>query len=145
MISYLTNESSCVIFIIIARHSHSVEIVKQIIIAHQKLFVDIYLTDSPEIEAILRQMIHGKPQHKSIMLYQYLLESFLLAGGGDQSNQGYYAKQRVKPTFNGCSRPLTRLIHEGAKGYLSRLCFGGEEGKEGAGRRWKEPRRVIFR
>jgi hypothetical protein len=58
--------------------NHSVEIVKQIIIAHQKLFVDIYLTDSPEVEVILDQMIHGKPQHKSIKLYQYLVESFLL-------------------------------------------------------------------
>src|SRR5674476_24525 len=80
--------------------SHSIEIVKQIIIAHQKLFVDIYLTDSPEIEAIVDQMIHGKLYHKSIKLYQYLLEAFLLSGGGDQSNQGYYTEQNHKPTFN---------------------------------------------
>jgi len=106
MISYLTNESSCVIFIISERHSCSVEIVKQIIIAHQKLFVGIYLTDSPEIEAILQQVIHAKLHHKSIMLYQYLVEAFLLAGGGDQSNQGYYAKQRVKPTFNRIKQAL---------------------------------------
>ena len=66
----------------------------------------IYLTDSPEIEAILQQMIHGKPQHKSIKLYQYLLESFLLSGGGDQSNHGYYVKQRVKPTFNRVKQAL---------------------------------------
>lgn len=79
---------------------HSIEIVNQIIMAHQKLFVDIYLTDSPEIEAILYQMIHGKLHHKSIKLYQYLVEAFLLSGGGDQSNQGYYAKQKHKPTFN---------------------------------------------
>ena len=78
----------------------SIEIVKQIIMAHQKLFVDVYLTDSPEIEAILHQMMHGKPQHKSIKLYQYFLESFLLSGGGDQSNQDYYAKQKHKPTLN---------------------------------------------
>ena len=45
-------------------------------------------------------MIHGKPHHKSIKLYQYLVEAFLLSGGGDQSNQGYYAKQNHKPTFN---------------------------------------------
>jgi len=80
--------------------NHSIEIVKQIIMAHQKLFVDIYLTDSPEIEAIVDQMIHAKLHHKSIKLYQYLMEAFLLSGGGDQSNHGYYAKQRVKPTFN---------------------------------------------
>jgi hypothetical protein len=78
----------------------SIEIVKQIIIAHQKLFVEVYLTDSPEIEAIVDQMIHGKVHHKSIKLYQYLVEAFLLSGGGDQSNQGYYAKQKLKPTFN---------------------------------------------
>ena len=82
------------------RHIYSVEIVKEIIKAHQELFVAIYLTDSPEIEAMLHQMIHGKPHHKSINLYQYLVEAFLLSGGGDQSNHGYYAKQKRKPTFN---------------------------------------------
>jgi hypothetical protein len=82
------------------KFNHSIEMVKQIITAHQKLFVDIYLTDSPEIEAILQQMIHGKPHHKSIKLYQYLVESFLLSGGGDQSNQNYYAHQKNQPTFN---------------------------------------------
>ena len=65
-----------------------------------------YLTDSPEIEAILHQMIHGKLHHKSIKLYQYLLESFLLSGGGDQSNHGYYAKQQHKPTFNRVKQAL---------------------------------------
>ena len=83
-----------------SRQSHSIEIVKQIIMAHQKLFVEVYLTDSPEVEAILHQMIHGKLHHKSIKLYQYLVEAFLLSGGGDQSNHGYYAKQKHKPTFN---------------------------------------------
>jgi hypothetical protein len=67
---------------------------------HQKLFIDVYLTDSPEIKAILHQMIHGKVHRKSIKLYQYLVEAFLLSRGGDQSNQGYYAKQNRKPTFN---------------------------------------------
>ncbi len=79
---------------------HSVEMVKHIIGAHHKLFVDPYLTDSTENEAILHQMMHGKPQHKSIQLYQYLLESCLLAGGGDQSNLTYYANQQYQPTFN---------------------------------------------
>jgi len=51
-------------------------------------------------------MISGKPHHKSIKLYQYLLGSFLFTGGGDQSNLGYYAKQRVKPTFNRVKRAL---------------------------------------
>ena len=74
--------------------------------AHQKLFVEVYLTDSPEIEAILHQMIHAKLHHKSIKLYRYLLEAFLLAGGVDQSNQGYYAKQNHKPTFNRVKRAL---------------------------------------
>jgi hypothetical protein len=50
------------------RHSkkieHSIETIKQIIIAQQKLFVEIYLRDYPEIEAIIHQMIDGKPQHK---------------------------------------------------------------------------------
>jgi hypothetical protein len=80
--------------------NHSVEIVNQIIIAHQKLFVDIYLTNSPEVEAIIHQMIYGKPHHKSIDLYQYLVEAFLLSGSGDLSSQGYYAKQKHQPTFN---------------------------------------------
>jgi hypothetical protein len=40
---------------------------------------------------------------------------------------------------------LARFIHEGAEERLSTLCFGGEEGNEGAERRRKEPRRVIFR
>jgi hypothetical protein len=100
----LTLQALCVTLIRMLRQSknsiHSVEIVKQIILAHQKLFVDIYLTDSPEVEAILHQMIYGKPHHKSIKLYQYLVEAFLLSGGGDQSNQNYYAKQNHKPTFN---------------------------------------------
>ena len=50
--------------------------VKHIIRAHQKLFVDPYLTDSTEIEAIIHQMMHGKPHHKSIKLYQYFLDPF---------------------------------------------------------------------
>jgi len=51
-------------------------------------------------------MIHGKLHHKSIKLYQYLMEAFLLSGGGDQSNQGYYAKQTHKPTFNRVKRAV---------------------------------------
>ncbi len=51
-------------------------------------------------------MIHGKPQHKSVKLYQYLLGYFLFAGGGDQSNFSYFAKQKVKPTFNRVQRAL---------------------------------------
>jgi hypothetical protein len=86
--------------------NYCVEIIKQIIVAHQKLFVDVHLTDSPEVEAIVDQMIHGKVRHKSIRLYQYLLEAFLLSGGGDQSNHGYYAKQNHKPTFNRVKRAL---------------------------------------
>jgi hypothetical protein len=50
-----------------------IEIVKEIIRAHKKLFVDIYLTDSTEAGAIIHQVIHGKPHHKSIKLYQYFL------------------------------------------------------------------------
>lgn len=92
------------------RHSkkieHSIEAIKQIIIAHQKLFVEIYLRDSPDVEAIIYQLIHGKPQYKSIKLYQYLVEALLLSGGGDQSNQGYYAKQSHKPSFNRIKRAV---------------------------------------
>ena len=84
----------------------SIEIVKEIIRAHQRLFVDVYLTDSTEIEAIIHQMMHGKPHHKSIKLYQYFLESFLLSGRGDQSNQNYYANQKYKPAFNQVKRAL---------------------------------------
>ena len=51
-------------------------------------------------------MIHSKLHHKSIKLYQYLMESFLLSGGGDQSNYGYYVKQKRKPTFNRVKRAL---------------------------------------
>jgi hypothetical protein len=78
----------------------SIDIVKQIIMAHQRLFVEVYLIDSPEMQGILHQMIHSKLQHKSIKLYQYLVEAFLLSGGGNQSNHGYYATQNHKPTFN---------------------------------------------
>ena len=84
----------------------SIEMVKQIIRAQQKLFVDPYLTDSTEIEAIIHQMMHGKPQHKSIKLYQYFLASFLLSGGGDRSNQNYYHNQKYKPTFNRIKRAV---------------------------------------
>lgn len=86
--------------------NHCVDIIKRIIASHQRLFVEEFLWDSPEIQAIVDQMIHGKPHHKSTKLYQYLVESFLLAGGGDESNQGYYAKQKVKPTFNRVKRAL---------------------------------------
>ena len=51
-------------------------------------------------------MMHGKPQHKSIKLYQYFLESFILSGGGDRSNQNYYANQKYKPTFNRINRAV---------------------------------------
>ncbi len=74
--------------------------------AYQKLFDDVFDDDTPEMQAILNQMIHGKPQHKSIKLYQYLLKSFLFAGGGDQSNLAYYAKQRYKPTYNRVKRAI---------------------------------------
>ncbi len=74
--------------------------VKQIIRAQQNLFVDIYLTDSTEIEYIIHQMMHGKPHHKPIKLYQYFLEAFLHSGGGDRSNLNYYANQKYKPTFS---------------------------------------------
>lgn len=78
----------------------SIETVKQVIMAQQKLSDNVFNDDSTEIQAILHQMMHGKPHHKSIKLYQYLLESFLFAGGGDQSNLTYYAKQQYKPTYN---------------------------------------------
>jgi hypothetical protein len=51
-------------------------------------------------------MIHGKPQHKSIKLYQYLLKCFLFSGGGDQSNLAYYVKQKYQPTFNRVKRAV---------------------------------------
>ena len=51
-------------------------------------------------------MMHGKPQHKSIKLYQYFLEAFLLSGGGDRSNQNYYHNQKYKPTFNRVKRAV---------------------------------------
>jgi hypothetical protein len=85
----------------------SIEIVKEVIRAQQKLFDDGNFTDSPETQAIVHQMIHGRPQHKSIRLYQYLAEAFLLAGGGDQSNLAYYSKQQRKPTFNRIRQALT--------------------------------------
>ena len=84
----------------------SIELVKQVIIAHQRLFDEAFVEDTPGIQAILDQMIHGKPHHKSLNLYQYLLGCFHFAGGGDQSNLGYYAKQRVKPTFNRVKRAV---------------------------------------
>ena len=108
--SYLTFKNSCVTIISMTRQKkaskHSIEIVKQIIRAQQKLFVDPYLTDSTEIQAILHQMMHGKPHHKSIKLYQYFLEAFLHSGGGDQSNRNYYDNQKYKPTFNRVKRAL---------------------------------------
>jgi len=79
---------------------YNIEIVKQIVITQQRLFDKVFFEDDPEIQAILHQLIHGKPQYKSLKLCQYLLESFLLAGGGDQSNLAYYAKQQHKPTYN---------------------------------------------
>jgi hypothetical protein len=84
----------------------SIEIVRQIIRAHQRLFDPVFIEDRPEIQAILHQIMHGKPQHKSIKLYQYLVKSFLLAGGGDQSNLAYYANQQYKPTFNRINRAV---------------------------------------
>jgi hypothetical protein len=88
---------------------HSIEIVKKIIKAHQRLVDAAFVEHKPEIQAILHQMMHGKPQHKSIKLYQYLLESFLFAGGGDQSNLAYYAKQQYKPTFHRIKRAVTAM------------------------------------
>jgi hypothetical protein len=35
-----------------------------------------------------------------------LVEAFLLSGGGDLSNQGYYAKQKHQPTFNRIKRAV---------------------------------------
>jgi hypothetical protein len=88
----------------------SVEIVKQIIIAQQKLFDEVFVEDTLGIQAILHQMIHGKPHDKSIKLYQYLLECFLFSGGGDQSNLAYYVKQKYKPTFNRVKQAVTAPI-----------------------------------
>jgi hypothetical protein len=69
-----------------SRHSRSVEMVKQVIVAHQRLFVEEYLTDSSEIENILHQMIHSKLHHKSIKLYQTCWNpSFYLGAGTSQT------------------------------------------------------------
>jgi len=106
----LTSKDHCVNIAIMTIQSRcsnpSLEMVKRIILSQQRLFDEVFLEDAPEIQAILNQIIRGKPQHKSIKLYQYLLECFLFAGGGDQSNYSYYAKQRVKPTFNRVKRAL---------------------------------------
>jgi hypothetical protein len=72
--------------------------VKQVIVAHQRLFVEEYLTDSSEIEAIIHQMIHGKLHHKSIN-YINTDGSLSLSGGGDQSDRLLH---EAKP-----NRPLT--------------------------------------
>ena len=87
----------------------NIDIVKHIIRTQQRLLETNLIKDKPETQAILHQMIHGKPQHKPIKLYKYLLEEFLLAGGGDQSNLAYYAKQQHKPTYNRVNKPWKRL------------------------------------
>ena len=78
----------------------AVLIIKKVIENHLRFLDNPFSPNSPELQAIINQLIQGKPHLKSIRLYQYLVESFLLAGGGDQSNLGYYARQKVKPTFN---------------------------------------------
>ena len=100
----LTLNAFCVIIAIMTLQyrfsNRCIGIAKEIIMSHQRLFDDFFHDDSPEIQAIIDQMIHGEPQHKSIKLYEYLLGCFLFAGDVDQSNYSCYAKQRVKPTVN---------------------------------------------
>jgi hypothetical protein len=81
------------------------------------------------------------------------VSSFLLGGVSALLAMGlllFFMEHPVKkPKDNRFSKQiadtLTRFIHEGAEGRFPRLCFGGEEGNEGAERRRKEPRRVMFR
>jgi hypothetical protein len=87
------------------------------------------------MQAILREMIHTRPQHKSIKLYQYLLESFLFAGGGDQSNLAYYAKQQLKPTFN----PVTRAVKAPQCPKLATFETFKECGYQKTGKKCNEP------
>jgi hypothetical protein len=84
----------------------AVHILKKIIENHLRFLDNPFPPNSPELQIIINQLIHGKPHHRSIKLYQYLLECFLLAGGGDQSNLTYFSKQKLKPTFNRVRRAL---------------------------------------
>jgi hypothetical protein len=105
----LTLQAHCVMLAIMTHQKYalkrSIEIVKAIIIAQHKLFDAVFSENTPEIQAILHQMIHGKPHHKSFKLY-YLLKCFLFSGGGDQSNLAYYVKQKYQPTFNRIRRAV---------------------------------------
>jgi hypothetical protein len=83
-----------------------VAMIRRLIEDQLELFNAPFVNDYPELKEIIEQMIHGTKGTKSIKLYQYLIESFLLTGGSDASNWGHYRNQKVKPTFNRIKKAL---------------------------------------
>jgi hypothetical protein len=80
--------------------------IKKVIEDQLKLIGGPFVNDHPELKDILDQMFNGSKAKKSIKLYQYLMEAFLYTGGSDQSNEGHYRKQKVKPSFNKIRKAL---------------------------------------
>ena len=66
--------------------NQKVKMIKKLIEDQLRLIEAPFVTDHPELQGILQQMIDGSKARKSIKLYQYLMEAFLYTGGSDQSN-----------------------------------------------------------
>ncbi len=64
-----------------------------------KLFPDFPHNDDG-LREVITQVVTGKPGRRMAKLYKCLVESFIMVGGSDQSNQGYYDRQKVKPSYH---------------------------------------------
>ncbi len=76
-----------------------VKMIDRLIRDQVKLFPDFPHNDDG-LREVITQVVTGKPGRRMAKLYRCLVESFIMVGGSDQSNQGYYDRQKVKPTYH---------------------------------------------
>jgi hypothetical protein len=76
-----------------------VKMIDRLIRDQVKLFPDFPHNDDG-LREVITQVVTGKPGRRMAKLYQCLVESFIMVGGSDLSNQGYYDRQKVKPSYH---------------------------------------------
>ena len=82
-----------------------VKMIDRLIRDQVKLFPDFF-HDDDGLREVITQIVTGKPGRRMAKLYKCLVESFIMVGGSDQSNQGYYDRQKVKPTYYGIQKAI---------------------------------------
>jgi hypothetical protein len=84
-----------------------VKMIDRLIRDQVKLFPDFFQKDDG-LREVITQVVTGKPGRRMAKLYKCLVESFIMVGGSDQSNQGYYDRQKTKPTYYGIQKAIKK-------------------------------------